>query len=233
MNNRKGLNWRQVRYINLILLAKCTTEQVMASLKMRPSTLIKWMEKEAFKKEWTAALGVLDMLRRTDEQIFGINDARHQRHMARSLGQEHAGECETPPLETDPPGYKPSAPPEREGTRNHDDREKEELSERERVRARNGEEAAQAYDRLMRLHELHRQGQQALEAAEPSEEDESAKVDESPTETKPIEAREKAAETSPIAANSDDTGEPPANISPPGPASANGGEFKRTGELGS
>jgi hypothetical protein len=106
------------------------------------------------------------------------------------------------------------------------------MSERERILRRNGKEAAEAYDRLMRMHEAHRQGQEAGKGAESSEGDGSAPSDRS-AESQAGEEREEAAQTPPVLAESGENNRLPASIPPPDPASANGGEFKTMGELGS
>jgi len=155
MRNRNGLYWRQSKFLGLIIRLQLPSEQVMQQMKMKPSTLIRWMENENFKKEWNRTIEALAMMQRTDEITAKLSATRHERARLRA---QATNDSPTPQPTTAIESHPAPAP---------DDLPVEEtetpapLSERECIRRRHGEEAAQAFDRLVKMREDHQKNRPA------------------------------------------------------------------------
>lgn len=178
MRNRKGLNQRQAKFVRMILEMEKTTDEIMRGLKMTMGTLTKWMKEEAFKLEWEEANLVLLRLCESEEASCRINAARYRRKRMRKrarmepglgdvgsdAGAGKAGECDDGKAVC-APGLVDSISGDGEGEAKGETvadsgggagRKGEGMTERERIRSLHGEEAAGAFDRLVRLREMKR-----------------------------------------------------------------------------
>jgi hypothetical protein len=137
---RKKLLQRQARFINLLLEAKYTTEEIIAKIGVGRRTLARWRSERLFRREWTSANRTLAMRRGSDEAISGIRAANQEVGRIREAGEVEmagAGEGEAG-MESEEAGVGG-----RDGA----------VSEREMIRRRHGEEAAQAFDHLVKMRE--------------------------------------------------------------------------------
>ena len=142
---KRGLTERQARFLNTLALGRETTEQVERRLGMARHTLRRWMAEAAFVEAWERTNEVLRLRRGADASIV----------VPPAGGGPGAAQAEEKP--DDVPASVP-APGEVEpwdehpGRPHHGAAPRPRRSDRDLIRARHGEEAARAFDELIRAH---------------------------------------------------------------------------------
>jgi hypothetical protein len=133
--NKNNLTARQQLFFNELVRGKPFNE-ILQEHRIRPATLMRWTTESNFVDQWKICNQVLALRRQADESC-----AIRLTHAAQSsivtTGTTTAPAASPPP----PPPPDPAL------------EIKPLLSEREAIRARHGEEAACAFDRLMQLRE--------------------------------------------------------------------------------
>jgi hypothetical protein len=145
--NKQGLTPRQARFLNTLALGHGTTEQVERELRMARHTLRRWMDEPKFVTAW-AQTNVLLGLRRGADDAIAPRPTSDGASAAPATGPRVEPTASVPiPGEVGPGGEQPGRPhPNALAPRPP-------KSDRDLIRARHGEEAARAFDELIRAHQ--------------------------------------------------------------------------------
>ncbi len=135
--NKNNLTARQQLFFNELVRGK-PFNQILEEHRIRPATLMRWTTESNFVNQWDLCNRVLALRRQSDESC-----AIRLAQPAPSSNVAPAGPTAAPVASALPPLPPPDPAPQ----------VKPLLSEREAIRARHGEEAACAFDRLMQLRE--------------------------------------------------------------------------------
>ncbi|MDB5323239.1 MAG: hypothetical protein JWN40_4870 [Phycisphaerales bacterium] len=134
-----NLTSRQEHFLKHLVQAK-DFETVMRARKVSTILLLRWMTQTAFVEKWERCNRLLSLRRHTETESAAICVAQAQR--------AQAGSPPPPPCNAADPASQP-VPEESEPTPAPEPKPK--ISERDAIRARHGEEAARAFDRLCQL----------------------------------------------------------------------------------
>jgi hypothetical protein len=147
--NSENLTWRQARFLNVLAQGRGTTEQVERQLGMAQNTLRRWMEDERFAKAWERTNRLLELRRGADAAILGKPDGAPAPGGAPSADP---GTTVTSSAAASPDATDTVAPEPRRPRAATPAEPRPPLTDRDRVRARHGEEAARAFEELLRRH---------------------------------------------------------------------------------
>jgi len=158
MRNARGLSGKQSKFINTLIEGHSTWNEVERKLNVRSSTMQRWMNEPAFILQTQKAGYLLEIRRKIDEASARIRLARGQLNEGR-VQSENEPAAMNPPVEShqaevqEPEHDETPAPPR--------------LTERERILQRHGEDAAQAFDRLVAIRQkLDSENTNALSASD-------------------------------------------------------------------
>jgi hypothetical protein len=139
--NNQGLTGRQARFLNTLALGRGTTEQVERQLGLASYTLRRWMDEPKFVVAWRQTNELLKLRAGADAAILTARAAA-----------ESTPPAEASDAKADPP------PPTTQGATDTLPRPRNEpaprppKSDRDLIRLRHGEEAARAFEELLRAH---------------------------------------------------------------------------------
>jgi hypothetical protein len=137
--NKNNLTARQQLFLNELVRGKPFND-ILSQYRIRPATLMRWTTDANFVAQWKLCNEVL-ALRRPSDEACAIRLAQ----------PEHSSESHTAP--NPPTVFLLLTPPSQPPPNRAPETKPPPMSEREAVRTRHGEEAAQAFDRLTRLRE--------------------------------------------------------------------------------
>jgi hypothetical protein len=139
--NTQGLTARQSKFLNALAQGHATTGQVERQLRLAPYTLRRWMDQPKFVVAWRQTNELLKLRATADTAILTARIA------AETSTPEKAPDDANVP--TPPPAESvPEAPPRPR----HEPAPRAPKSDRDLIRLRHGEEAARAFDELLRAH---------------------------------------------------------------------------------
>jgi hypothetical protein len=147
--NKNNLTARQQLFLNELVRGKQFND-ILSEHRIRPATLMRWTTEKDFHKQWEICNQVL-VLRRQSDECCAIRHAHSEHTTIVSQTAAAAPAASAPSLQLPPP---PIPAPET----------KPPMTERQAIRSRHGEEAAQAFDRLCRRRE---QAQHTISADPP------------------------------------------------------------------
>jgi len=148
--NNQGLTTRQSKFLNTLALGHMTVEQVERHLGLACYTLRRWMDQKPFLEAWAKTNTLLQLRRGADDAILGKGAAAAEGNAdaatspAVAVGPSTSDAHALDPVNADRPV------PRRE--RDRDRKRPAPKSDRELIRLRHGEEAARAFDDLLRRH---------------------------------------------------------------------------------
>lgn len=163
--NNDGLTDRQAEFLNTLAVGRMTTEEVERHLGMACHTLRRWMDEEAFLVEWAKTNTLLQLRRGADDAVLGKGEKSAvvadgasgggdiATRLSPSKSGDRGGEAADERRETasdrggDSAGG--GAKPQAEGRGRGGVAPK---SDRDLIRLRHGEEAARAFEDLLRRH---------------------------------------------------------------------------------
>jgi len=137
--NKNNLTARQQLFLNELVRGKPFND-ILSQYRIRPATLMRWTTDANFVAQWKLCNEVLALRRPSDEACaIRLAQPEHSSESHIAPNPPTVFLLPTPPSQP-PPNRAPATKPPP-------------MSEREAVRTRHGEEAAQAFDRLTRLRE--------------------------------------------------------------------------------
>jgi hypothetical protein len=158
MRSADKLTWGQEHFLNDLVQAK-DFDTVMRERKINPTLLLRWMTYVPFVEKWERCNRLLALRRVTETESAAIRVAQTQRAQLQAsppppcAATGPAPQCEPEEFDPAPPREQKPAP---------------QISERDAIRARHGEEAARAFDRLCQLRKQREQSAAANPAPTPA-----------------------------------------------------------------
>jgi hypothetical protein len=140
--NTQGLTARQAKFLNTLALGHGTTEQVERQLGLAKYTLRRWMDEPKFVAAWEQTNELLKLRAGADAAILATRATAETSTPAKAPGDTTAPTDATEPVTDAPPPPRPR----------HEPSPRAPKSDRDLIRLRHGEEAARAFDELLRAH---------------------------------------------------------------------------------
>ena len=137
----QGLTARQAKFLNTLALGHGTTEQVERQLGLAQYTLRRWMDQPKFVDAWRQTNELLKLRAGADAAILATRAAAETKPPA-----------ETTDTKADTPQPTTSGVPDTPPNPRHEPGPRAPKSDRDLIRLRHGEEAARAFDELLRAH---------------------------------------------------------------------------------
>ena len=139
-----GLSDRQSKFLRLMFEKRFGIEEIMRLSTHLFASLVKWMQDPKFVASWDAAIELTSRITRTENELLNLGRAQMGRAELRREVESKGGGASPEVAATSVAAAEilaivqptPAKPP---------------MSERERIRTLHGEEAANAFDRLVRI----------------------------------------------------------------------------------
>jgi hypothetical protein len=143
--NNDGLTDRQAEFLNTLALGRMTTEEVERHLGMACHTLRRWMDEKPFMDAWAKTNRLLHLRRGADDAVLGKAAGARPEGMPPDVPAHRATQEDATNDPDDAGGSRPRRAREAAPAA-------QPKSDRDLVRLRHGEEAARAFEDLLRRH---------------------------------------------------------------------------------